>query len=88
MKTLKLNKLKIGMDVSVNKLAQIRDTLIILEMEDYNTNYGKIAFIGKHGKRHKKKTQKIIQKIIESGKVAIPVYNDSNLIYDMVVIWL
>ena len=67
---LKLEDLKIGMEVDIRQLEEIYDTWIFLISENYNSTTGIIKFIGKE-------TNDESQKIFELGKVVSPIYHDS-----------
>lgn len=73
MQKLALSNIKIGMEVDIDQLSEIYDTLIILTSDSYTSNTGTIAFIGKG---HTDESRKIMA----SGKIIAPIYNDSTLL--------
>lgn len=73
MKKLKLEDLKIGMEVEFDQLSDIYDTLILLTSDSYTANKGVIKFIGKPGSEE-------VRSIFKSGKVIAPIYHDSMLL--------
>lgn len=70
MKKLKLEDLKIGMEVEFDQLSDIYDTLILLTSYSYTDNKGVIEFIGEPGSEE-------ARPIFESGKVIASIYHDS-----------
>lgn len=69
-KKLKLEDLKLGMEVQPEQLSEIYDTWILIEETNVGAKTGIIKWIGKTPNKES-------QKILESGKVIGCIFNDS-----------
>ncbi len=70
---LKLEDLRIGMEVDIDQLSEIYDTVIVLTSDSYESNTGTIEFIGNE---HNEESHRIIN----SGKVIASIFHSSQLL--------
>ena len=70
LRKLNLEDLKIGMQVEIEQLSDIYDTLIMVQMEEMTSKSGTIRFIGKGPCAES-------QSIYNEGKPVAPIFHDS-----------